>query len=355
VQASAGGRDGQVAGALFGLGAAALFGVSLPLAKLLLPATGAVMLAALLYLGAGLGVTVLSALLRDVRGGRESGLRRADTPLLLGIVLSGAVIGPVLLLVGLHRLSALAASLLLNLEAPFTILLAVWFFRDHLGAIEIVAIGLIVGGALILTSAGSGFSGSWLGGAAVAGACLSWAIDNNLTQRLSIRDPLALVRVKALSAAPISFGLALLAGETLPPLRQTGYGMVLGFFSYGVSIVLAVRSLRLLGAAREAAYFATGPFIGALAAAGLLGERLGARELFAMTAMAAGVVVLLRAVHEHTHTHEALEHDHAHVHDEHHAHEHDGPISEPHAHPHRHAPLTHAHPHVPDVHHRHRH
>jgi drug/metabolite transporter (DMT)-like permease len=344
-----------MAGALFGLAAAALFGVSVPLAKLLLPATGAVMLAALLYLGAGLGVTVLSAVLHDVRRGRESRLTRADAPVLLGIVLSGAVIGPVLLLVGLHRLSALAASLLLNLEAPFTILLAVWFFQDHLGAIEIVATGLIVGGALILTSAGSGFSATWTGGAAVAAACLSWAIDNNLTQRLSLHDPLALVRVKALSAAPISLGLALIAGETLPPVREAGYGLVLGFFSYGVSVVLAVRSLRLLGAAREAAYFATGPFIGALVAAGLLGERLGARELFAMTAMAAGVVVLLRAEHEHAHTHEAIEHDHAHVHDEHHVHEHDGPVSEPHAHAHRHATLTHSHPHVPDVHHRHRH
>src|SRR5262249_3371048 len=167
--ASAGGRDGQIAGALFGLGAAALFGVSIPFAKLLLPATGAVMLAALLYLGAGLGVTVLSTVLRDVRGGRESGLTRADTPLLLGIVLSGAVIGPVLLLVGLHRLSALAASLLLNLEAPFTILLAVWFFRDHVGEVEIVAILLIVAGALVLTSAAGEFSASWTGGAAGVG------------------------------------------------------------------------------------------------------------------------------------------------------------------------------------------
>src|SRR5262249_33196319 len=172
----------------------------------------------------------------------------------------------------------------------FPILLAVWFFRDHVGQIEIVAIVLIVLGALTLTTAPGGFSGSWTGGIAVAGACLGWAIDNNLTQRLSIRDPLAIVRVKALSAVPISFGLALLVGETLPASRELGFGMVLGFASYGLSVVFAVRSLRLLGAAREAAYFATGPFIGALVAAGLLGEHLGARELFAMGVMAAGVV-----------------------------------------------------------------
>ena len=351
----AGSRNGQVTGALYGLGAAALFGVSVPLAKILVPTTGTVMLAALLYLGAGLGVAVLSAVFRDVRGGRESGLTRADIPLLLGIVLSGAVVGPVLLLLGLHQLSAVAASLLLNLEAPFTILLAVWFFRDHVGGVEIVAIGFIVLGALSLTHGEGAFSASWTGGTAVAGACLSWAIDNNLTQRLSIRDPLAIVRVKALAAAPISFALALAVGEALPPSRELGYGMVLGLFSYGLSVVFAVRSLRLLGAAREAAYFATAPFIGALVAAGLLGEHLGARELFAMTVMGAGVVVLLRAEHEHVHTHEAMEHDHAHVHDEHHVHEHDEPTSEPHAHVHGHAPLTHEHPHLPDVHHRHRH
>jgi len=348
-------RGGHLTGALYGLGAAALFGVSVPLAKILVPTTGTVMLAALLYLGAGLGVTVLSAMLRDVRGGRESGVTRADLPLLVGIVLSGAVLGPVLLLVGLHQLSAVAASLLLNLEAPFTILLAVWLFRDHVGEMEIVAIGLIVVGALTLTHAEGVFSASWMGGAAVAGACLSWAVDNNLTQRLSIRDPLAIVRVKALAAAPISFGLALVVGQTLPPSRELGYGMVLGLFSYGLSVVFAVRSLRLLGAAREAAYFATAPFIGALVAAGLLREPLGARELFAMVIMAAGVILLLRAEHEHIHTHEAMEHDHAHVHDEHHVHEHDEPTIEPHAHVHRHPTLTHEHPHVPDVHHRHRH
>jgi drug/metabolite transporter (DMT)-like permease len=348
-------RGGQLTGALYGLGAAALFGVSVPLAKLLLPATSPIVLAGLLYLGAGIGVSVLKALLRDVRAGHESGLQRTDLPLLFGIVLAGAVAGPILLLLGLRQVSAVTAALLLNLEAPFTILIAVAFFRDHLGEVEAVATGLILLGALILSSAPGEFWASWVGSACVAGACLSWAIDNNLTQRLSIRDPLAIVRVKALAAAPITFGLALLAGERLPPIREVASGMVLGFFSYGLSIVFAVRALRLVGAAREAAYFATGPFIGALVAAALLREFLGGRELAAMAIMATGVVVLLRAEHGHAHTHDAIEHDHAHVHDEHHAHEHEGPTVESHAHLHSHAPLTHDHPHVPDVHHRHRH
>jgi drug/metabolite transporter (DMT)-like permease len=346
---------GQLRGALYGLGAAALFGVSVPLAKLLLPATGPVLLAALLYLGAGIGLTAVVGWRRDARAGRESRIQRADVPLLAGIVLSGAVAGPVLLLLGLREISATAAALLLNLEAPFTILAAVAFFGDHLGGPEIVATSLILVGAGIIGYVPGGFRVDPLGVAAVAGACGSWAIDNNLTQRLSVRDPLALVRAKALAAAPITFGLALGAGQALPGLREVALGMVLGFVSYGLSIVFAVRALRLLGAAREAAYFATGPFIGALVAAGLLGERLGPRELAAMASMVAGVALLLGAPHGHVHSHEPIEHDHAHVHDEHHAHDHEGPIEEPHAHPHRHVAMTHEHPHVPDVHHRHRH
>jgi drug/metabolite transporter (DMT)-like permease len=218
-----------------------------------------------------------------------------------------------------------------------------------------VAISLILVGAVSLTHAPGGFAAGWAGLASISGACLCWAVDNNLTERLSVRDPLSIVRTKALAAAPISFGLARIAGESLPPPREMGFAMILGLFSYGLSVVCAVRSLRLLGAAREAAYFATGPFIGALVAAGLLGERLGLRELFAMAIMAAGVGVLFRAEHAHLHTHEPLEHDHAHVHDEHHGHEHEGPFAEPHAHPHQHEALTHEHPHVPDAHHRHRH
>lgn len=348
-------RTAHVTGALYGLGAAALFGISVPLAKVLLPATGPVVLAGLLYLGAGTGLTALAALRADARAGRESRLRRADLPLVLGIVLSGAVAGPVLLLIGLRELSAVTAALLLNLETPFTILLAVVLFGEYLGGVETIATALVVLGAVMLSRVSGGFTASMAGVAAVAGACISWAIDNNLTQRLSMRDPVSIVRVKAVAAAPITFGLALAVGEPWPPSVAVASGMVLGFFSYGLSVVLAVRALRALGAAREAAYFATAPFIGALVSAGVLGERLGYRELAAMVFMATGVVLLLRAEHEHVHVHEAIEHDHAHAHDEHHTHAHDGASNEPHAHLHRHQTLSHDHPHVPDAHHRHRH
>jgi hypothetical protein len=178
-----------------------------------------------------------------------------------------------------------------------------------------------------------------------------------LTQRLSLRDPMVVVRVKALGSASCTLGLALATGQSLPPLAVLGAALVVGAACYGLSIVLDVYALRMLGAAREAAFFATAPFMGALAAIPLLRERPSVSHLVAAALMGLGIFLLVREHHRHLHAHEEIEHDHAHVHDEHHRHEHDGSETpaEPHAHPHRHLPLVHDHPHVPDLHHRHRH
>ncbi len=183
-------------------------------------------------------------------------------------------------------------------------------------------------------------------------------MDNNLTQRLSLKDPVAVVRIKALGAGACMLAIALAAGQQrLPGPGVLAAALALGAASYGLSIVLDMYALRLLGAAREAAYFATAPFLGALAALPLLGERLSPTQLLGGAAMALGVVLLVRERHGHLHTHELLEHEHLHVHDEHHQHEHPGmtDVTGPHSHPHRHAPLTHDHPHVSDLHHRHKH
>jgi drug/metabolite transporter (DMT)-like permease len=192
---------------------------------------------------------------------------------------------------------------------------------------------------------------------AIVFACLGWAIDNNLTQRLSLRDPVAIARTKGLAAGAFTLVLALTAGSTFPAPGSVFAAMALGFVSYGLSVALAVRAMRTLGVARQSAFFATAPFIGAVAAVPLLGEGFGLREIAAGGLMALGVFLLLAEVHEHWHAHELLEHEHAHVHDEHHRHGHREAEfgREPHAHVHAHLPLFHAHPHVSDVHHRHRH
>ncbi len=344
--------DSRRFGALFGLLAAVSFGVSAPLAKLLLADVTPQLLAGLLYLGAGVGL----GLYRLVRPStREAPLTRADLPPLLGVVALGGVAGPLLLLVGLARVSGTAGALLLNLEGPLTILLAALVFGEHLGRRAATAAAFILLGALVLRVDPGEVVLDIPGALAISGACLCWAFDNNLTQRLSLKDPFQLVRIKALAAGAFNTALAFALGAAAPPLRIVALALGLGFLSYGVSVVLDAYALRLHGAAREAAYFATAPFVGAVAAVPLLGESLGAAELAAMALMLTGVVILLRERHGHEHSHEPMVHEHIHTHDEHHQHGPGALPGEPHAHLHRHAALTHDHPHVPDLHHRHEH
>jgi drug/metabolite transporter (DMT)-like permease len=346
----------NVRGAAMGLLAAVLFGVSAPLAKELVPATGPILLAGILYLGGGLALVATGWAVRGAAA-REAQLVRSDWPLVAGIIVCGGMLGPALMLAGVARLSGVASALLLNLEAPFTILLAVTAFGEHLGPRALGASLAIVAGAALLGLPNGEWRAEWLGILAIAGACASWAVDNNLTQRLSLKDPISVVRLKALGAGAAMIALGVATGARPPSLRWLGAALLLGALSYGASIVLDFHALRLLGAAREAAYFATAPFIGAVAAVPLLGDRLGPAQLGAGALMAAGVALLIRERHGHVHTHAPLEHEHLHVHDEHHRHAHEGPadLAEPHSHPHVHAPLTHDHPHVPDLHHRHPH
>jgi drug/metabolite transporter (DMT)-like permease len=278
--------------ALRGLGAALLFGLSTPVTKLLLPGTGPFTVAALLYLGGGAGFLLLGPLLP--RPG-EAPLRRADLPLLAGVTVSGGIVAPVLLMVGLSRLDGTAAALLLNVELPLTIALAVGFFGESLARQELAGAAAVFAGGILLASGGAQGRADVLGALAVAGACLGWALDNNLSQRLSVRDPIAVVRVKAIGAGVVNLALAGWLGEPLPATGALLATLLTGFLGYGVSIVLHMLALRELGAARQGTLFATAPFAGALAALPILGERLTSREAAAGALMAAGAAVILRA------------------------------------------------------------
>jgi drug/metabolite transporter (DMT)-like permease len=258
------------------------------------------------------------------------------------------------MLFGLARLSGLAGSLLLNLETPFTIALAVLVFGEHLSRREAGAAAIVVLGGALLGARG-GWSGSAVGAVSIALACLCWAVDNNLSARLALKDPIRVLRIKTLCAGAANLVLALVLGGSLPPLAICAAALAVGSVSYGASLLLYLRAQRALGAARQAVLFAAAPFAGALASVPLLGDRPSALDLAAATLMALGIAGLLRARHSHLHTHAPLEHDHLHVHDEHHPHEHPPGVAEPHAHPHQHDPVTHAHPHVSDPHHRHPH
>jgi drug/metabolite transporter (DMT)-like permease len=341
-------------GALFGLLAAVTFGVSAPFAKLLGARVPPLLLAALLYGGAGVALTLLGW---RRRSSAETPLKRGDGVALLAITVFGGMVGPVLMLVGLARVSASAGALLLNLEGPLTALVAVAAFGEHLGRRALGALAFVSAGAVVLVIGHGDLAASGLGALAIAGACLAWALDNNLTQRLALKDPIALVRMKTVGAGIANLALAVAHRDPWPAAPWLGGALLLGAVSYGASVLLDAYALRLLGAAREAGLFATAPFVGAVAGALLFREAFGRSEIGAGLLMFGGVALLVGERHEHVHTHAPLEHEHLHVHDEHHRHEHgaDAPSGEPHAHRHRHEPLTHVHPHTSDAHHRHDH
>lgn len=337
---------------------AALFGASTPLAKLLLG--GGVdpwLLAGLLYAGSGIGLGVV-LLARRLMGlaPADAGLKAADLPWLGLVLLSGGVAGPALLMFGLSLTPASTAALLLNAEGLATMVIAWVVFRENVDRRLLTGAVCILAGAAVLSWSG-GFAGLGLGAAAVLGACLAWAIDNNLTRKLSAADPVQITAIKGLAAGAANLGLALWHGAKLPGAPVLAGSALVGLFGYGVSLVLFVLSLRHLGAARTGAYFSTAPFIGAGLAIVLLHEPVSARLLAAGALMAVGVWLHLTERHEHEHVHETMEHEHRHVHDAHHQHEHGpgDPPGEPHSHRHRHAPLVHRHPHYPDLHHRHGH
>jgi drug/metabolite transporter (DMT)-like permease/rhodanese-related sulfurtransferase len=345
---------------LYALGAATLFGASTPFAKLLGGHMPAVLLAGLLYLGSGLGLT-LARCIRD-GGYRAPGLAKGEWPWLLGAIFFGGVVGPVALMAGLMTTRAATASLLLNLEAVLTAVIAWVVFRENAdrrivwGMLAIVAGGVVLG-----WQTDTGGPSSAVGPCLVALACLCWAIDNNLTRKVSASDALFIASVKGVIAGTVNTALALALGATLPDLATLTATMVIGLLGYGISLVLFVLALRGLGTARTGAYFSTAPFMGAALALLVLGETTSWTFWLAAALMAWGVWLHLTEHHVHVHLHTALEHAHEHSHDEHHQHPHphppgsDGTGHGKHSHLHTHVAMTHSHPHYPDIHHRHTH
>lgn len=340
-------------GIIAAVGAALLFGIGTVAAKLLLGPVSPWLLAGILYLGSGLGL----ALFRQLRRTASVRLEQAEIKWLAAAIVMGGVVGPVLLMWGLSYMPASGASLLLNAEGVFTALLAWFVFHENFDRRIAFGMALIVFGAAVLSWPGQASFGSVLPALAVMGACLSWAIDNNLTRKVALNDATFITMVKGLVAGTTNVIIALGFGASFPKLGILIAAGAVGFFSYGVSLVLFIMALRHLGTARTGAYFSIAPFAGAVVAIPLLGEAVTLPFIVACTLMAVGVWLHLSEHHEHEHTHEALEHEHEHVHDEHHQHDHAEPVppNTRHTHRHQHTPLTHSHAHYPDAHHRHGH
>lgn len=345
-------RGWRHTGVLAAMGAALLFGIGTPLAKLLLAEVNPWLLAGLLYLGSGIGLT----LYRRINRAPAVSLAHMEMRWFAAAILCGGIAGPVLLMFGLSHMPASGASLLLNAEGVFTALLAWFAFKENVDRRIAIGMVAIVAGALLLSWPGdSRFAGIWPS-LAVLGACFAWGLDNNLTRKISLTDASWIAAAKGLIAGSVNLCLAYLVGVQLPAWPNVATAMLLGFFAYGVSLALFVVGLRHLGTARTGAYFSLAPFIGAALAVGL-GEPITLPLILAGLLMGLGIWLHLTEQHDHEHAHESLNHEHEHEHDEHHQHAHPFLVlpGTKHTHRHVHLPMTHTHPHFPDAHHRHKH
>lgn len=318
-------------------------------------------MASFLYLGSGIGLALLKLFLQWRHSDLvdEARINKSDIPWLAIAIISGGVLAPIILMFSLKATPAATASLLLNFESVATTLIAILIFKESADKRVWSSIILITLGSVLISwnpTAAWGFS---MGALGIVLACIFWGIDNNFTCKISLKDPLTIVIVKGLCAGSFSLILGLSLGNPFPDLTPILPTMLLGFFSYGMSIYLFVKAMRALGAARTSALFSTAPFIGAIISLIIFNESQG--ELFYISTLIiiAGVVLLLYENHGHRHRHFAAEHNHRHNHhDDHHNHIHSqGQIPESgyHAHIHTHEPTEHTHPHKPDIHHRHEH
>jgi drug/metabolite transporter (DMT)-like permease len=341
-------------GPVYAVIAAALFGASTPLAKLLIGDIDPVLLASLLYLGSGAGIFLLRWIrhISEPAAG-EARLEPRDYPWLAGAILAGGVIAPISLFFGLQTTPAATASLLLNFEIVATTLIAALIFAEYIGRRIMAAIVIITIASIMLSWNATGQIGFSFAAAAIIAACVFWGVDNNLTRMISGKDPMVIATVKGFCAGGISLALAVITGSTLPAFWTVAAVLGVGVLTYGVSIVLFVRSLRDLGAARTSAYFAAAPFIGSFLSLLIFQDVPGAEFFISLPLFLAGVLLLASERHVHRHLHERMVHVHRHRHDEHHTHPHAGEDIEEHVHEHIHEPIDHEHSHAPDIHHRH--
>lgn len=344
-------RYALITGLLSGL----LFGVATPLGKLLLEGLNSFQLAGLLYLGAG--IAMIPFIFRS-EGKVRMLFNRGNSSKTWGIIFFGGILGPVLLLAGLKTANAASVSIWLNMELVATAILGVLFFKDHLDKYAWAGVGLTVL-AGVVTSIGAGISGL-VPAMFVTAACVCWGIDNHLTALSDGTTPQAVTFVKGIIAGCVNITIGfLLAGQQLVEFTGISVAVLVGVFSYGVSIVLYVTAAQNIGATRSQILFSTAPLWGVLLSAILFSGSFQAVHIVSIILLALAIVLTNVFSHQHRHTHLSIEHIHMHRHDDgHHDHSHEGIEGSGkkwHTHLHTHKPITHDHKHSPDLHHRHDH
>jgi drug/metabolite transporter (DMT)-like permease len=335
--------------------AALFFGASAPLSKFLLGEVPPVLMAALLYLGSGIGISLVKLTQRMTSSQKEAGIRRSDAGWLTGAIITGGILAPILLMISLQATPASTASLLLNFEGVATTLIALFFFRESISRRAIAAILAITLASIFLTTISQstnsdsnfGFS---LGALGILLACSLWGLDNNFTRNISAKDPLTIVAWKGLVAGTFSLFLGLFLGQQLPALRSILGILLLGFISYGLSTMLFIYSMRGLGASRTSALYGTAPLAGVILSIIIFQDPITWSFMVAAILMVAGALLLSSEEHAHFHIHQPIVHDHRHIHDEIHNHD---TVRVTHSHEHEHPRTEHEHGHMPDIHHRH--
>jgi drug/metabolite transporter (DMT)-like permease len=338
--------------------AAILFGISAPISKLLLGYVDPITMAAFLYLGSGAGMLLLRIIqrLNPNFKGSEAKINKSDIKWIIGAIIAGGILAPIILMFSLPKTPALTATMLLNFESAATTLIAVLVFREAIGRRIWIAVALITVASILLSWNFNGKSGFSIGALGVMLACILWGIDNNFTRNISSKDPFIIVAIKGLGAGTFSLLLVFITKSNFPGIKLVLGTMLLGFFSYGLSIVLFIYAMRSLGASRTSAFFGTAPFMGAILSFMLFRELPNVLFYISLPLMVFGAVLIFREKHGHLHSHIPFGHEHRHNHkDGHHGHKHDEVQNVEHSHYHQHENTEHSHSHKPDIHHRHKH
>jgi len=310
------------------------------------------LLAGLLYGGAAL---VLLPFMFQKREKRLFALLNKTNRLrITGAVIMGGIIGPVLLLFGLKTSQASSVSIWLNLELVATALIGYLFFKDSISKQTLIGIILTIGAGLILTAEKG--TTNIVPALLVTGACFAWGFDNHFTALIDGITPVQSTFIKGLIAGTVNISIGLFESQTIPSYTIISLSLATGALSYGLSIVLYIKSAQFLGATRSQIIFSTAPFFGVILSIIFLDDKatwyLGAAGILLILS----IYVLSRERHGHSHIHVEMDHIHQHSHDdEHHDHNHDDDASGAHSHPHKHQAVEHSHPHWPDLHHRHKH
>jgi drug/metabolite transporter (DMT)-like permease len=336
--------------------AAALYGISSPISKLLLSEIPPTLMAALLYLGAGFGMLLLKFLRNVSRNVQiEAKITKKEWPYILGMI-SLDIAAPICLMLGLSLSNPANVSLLNNFEIVATSFLALLVFKEAVGKRMWLAILLITISSIALTLENMNSLTFSVGSVFVLIACICWGFENNCTRMLSMKDPLQIVAIKGIGSGVGSLLISMVNKQFSTNLAFMVFTLILGFVAYGLSIYFYIKAQRHLGAARTSAYYATAPFIGVLVSWIIFREGITVQFLIALVIMLAGSYFAISEVHYHKHYHEEVTHEHKHNHvDGHHNHIHAPEFTGEHSHVHTHNAMEHDHTHTPDTHHHHTH